>query len=66
MYDYYKIVNIKLIFRVKACERRRTELYAKQGRKNQFRTAEERDRWITEVSCSKYIFCASFITFIAN
>ena len=51
MYDYYKIVNIKLIFRVKACERRRTELYAKQGRKNQFRTAEERDRWITEVSC---------------
>lgn len=51
MYDNYKIVNINLIFRVKACERRRTELYAKQGRKNQFRTAEERDRWITEVSC---------------
>ncbi|XP_027039126.1 structural maintenance of chromosomes protein 3-like [Pocillopora damicornis] len=38
--------------RVKACERRRTELYAKQGRKNQFRTAEERDRWITEEKSS--------------
>ena len=34
---------------MKVCERRRTELYAKQGRKNQFTTAEARDRWITEV-----------------
>ena len=36
---------------MKVCERRRTELYAKQGRKNQFTTAEARDRWITEVNC---------------
>ena len=38
------------------CERRRTELYAKQGRKNQFETAEARDRWITEVLNAGY-FC---------
>lgn len=41
--------------RMKACERRRTELYAKQGPKNQFRTAEERDRWITEEKSSESI-----------
>ena len=46
-----KIINLQ-IFRMKVCERRRTELYAKQGRKNQFTTAEARDRWINEVNCS--------------
>lgn len=34
--------------RMQVCETRRTELYAKQGRRNQFTSAEERDRWITE------------------
>ena len=38
------------------CERRRTELYAKQGRKNQFTSAEERDRWITEVNNENYCY----------
>lgn len=38
------------------CERRRTELYAKQGRKNQFTSAEERDRWITEVNNKNYYY----------
>ena len=46
----HKNINVP-IFRMKVCERRRTELYAKQGRKNQFTTAEARDRWITEVNC---------------
>ena len=32
--------------RLKAAEQRRKELYAKQGRGNQFRNREERDSWI--------------------
>ncbi|XP_070540446.1 structural maintenance of chromosomes protein 3-like [Ptychodera flava] len=32
--------------RLAMCEQRRTELFAKQGRKNQFRTREQRDDWI--------------------
>ncbi|XP_077991930.1 structural maintenance of chromosomes protein 3-like [Glandiceps talaboti] len=32
--------------RLGMCEQRRTELFAKQGRKNQFRTREQRDDWI--------------------
>lgn len=41
---------------MKVCERRRTELYAKQGRKNQFTTAEARDKWITEVNVFINVF----------
>ena len=53
------------------CERRRTELYAKQGRKNQFTTAEARDRWITEVNGigdnhNVAITCLYDFTFIIN
>lgn len=32
--------------RLKACEQRKTELYAKQGRGNQFSSKEQRDVWI--------------------
>ena len=32
--------------RLALSEQRRKELYAKQGRGNQFRSKEERDRWI--------------------
>ena len=32
--------------RLQACEQRRTELFAKQGRGNQFTTREDRDKWI--------------------
>lgn len=46
---HHRNINVQ-ICRMKVCERRRTELYAKQGRKNQFTTAEARDRWITEVN----------------
>lgn len=35
--------------RLKACEQRRTELYAKQGRGNQFSSKEQRDVWIKKV-----------------
>ena len=35
-----------LLFRLQACEQRRTELFAKQGRGNQFTTREDRDKWI--------------------
>jgi len=34
------------LFRLKVSEQRRKELYAKQGRGNQFRNREERDTWI--------------------
>jgi len=34
------------VFRLALREQRRKELYAKQGRGNQFRSKEERDRWI--------------------
>ena len=39
----------KLYFfsRLKASEQRRSELFAKQGRVQQFSTKEERDHWIT-------------------
>ena len=32
--------------RLKACEQRRSELFAKQGRVQQFSSKEKRDRWI--------------------
>ena len=35
---------------LRVCEQRRTELYAKQGRGQQFRSKEERDSWIKKVS----------------
>ena len=35
--------------RLRVCEQRRTELYAKQGRGQQFRSKEERDSWIKKV-----------------
>ena len=35
--------------RLRGCEQRRTELYAKQGRGQQFRSKEERDSWIKKV-----------------
>ena len=34
------------VVRLALREQRRKELYAKQGRGNQFRSKEERDRWI--------------------
>ena len=36
------------IFRLALAEQRRKELYAKQGRGNQFTSREERDRWISK------------------
>ncbi|KAJ7385638.1 Structural maintenance of chromosomes protein 3 [Desmophyllum pertusum] len=51
-YNQLKTEENECTSRMKVCERRRTELYAKQGRKNQFPTAEARDRWITEEKSS--------------
>lgn len=51
-YQRLKTEENECTSRMKVCERRRTELYAKQGRKNQFTSAEERDRWITEEKSS--------------
>lgn len=39
--------------RLRACEQRRGELYAKQGRGQQFGNREERDVWIKKV-CAKH------------
>lgn len=39
-------MNIVCLFRLALNEQRRKELYAKQGRGNQFTSREERDRWI--------------------
>lgn len=47
-YNRLKTEENECTSRMKMCERRRTELYAKQGRKNQFTSAEARDKWITE------------------
>ena len=38
--------DLFFLFRLKISEQRRKELYAKQGRGNQFRNREERDTWI--------------------
>ncbi|KAL9982920.1 hypothetical protein ACROYT_G005035 [Oculina patagonica] len=51
-YNHLKTEENECSSRMKVCETRRTELYAKQGRKNQFTTAEARDRWITEEKSS--------------
>nr|QIC49990.1 structural maintenance of chromosomes protein 3 [Actinia equina] len=45
-FNQYKTEEETCANRLEACERRRTELYAKQGRKNQFSSKEERDKWI--------------------
>ena len=39
-------LSLMLLIRLKVAEQRRKELYAKQGRGNQFRNREERDSWI--------------------
>ena len=39
------------VFRLKSCEQRRSELFAKQGRGQQFASVDERDAWIRRVSC---------------
>ena len=38
------------LYRLKACEQRRSELFAKQGRGQQFASVDERDTWIRRVS----------------
>ena len=38
----------RLSARVKACEQRRSELFAKQGRVQQFDNEAQRDRWINK------------------
>ena len=45
-YHQQKSQEERLTSRLKACEQKRSELYAKQGRVQQFRTKEERDTWI--------------------
>jgi len=44
----YDCLDFRLyaVVRLALSEQRRKELYAKQGRGNQFRSKEERDRWI--------------------
>ena len=41
---------VYVLCRLKACEQRRSELFAKQGRGQQFATVDERDTWIRRVS----------------
>ena len=38
----------RLTARLKACEQRRSELFAKQGRVQQFSTRQDRDKWINK------------------
>ena len=38
----------RLTARLKACEQRRSELFAKQGRVQQFSTRQNRDKWINK------------------
>ncbi|EDO34136.1 predicted protein, partial [Nematostella vectensis] len=45
-YNEYRAEEEQCTLRLSACEQRRTELYAKQGRKNQFSSKEARDNWI--------------------
>ena len=40
------------LFRLKGCEQRRSELFAKQGRGQQFTSGQERDVWIKKVRSS--------------
>ena len=41
-------IPLSLICRLAQAEQRRKELYAKQGRGNQFTSKEERDKWINK------------------
>ena len=41
---------------LKGCEQRRSELFAKQGRGQQFASEEERDRWISKVQFHVCVF----------
>lgn len=47
--------------RLRTCEQRRGELYAKQGRGQQFESREERDVWIRKVcarcNCRNCVLC---------
>ena len=45
-YNQQKSEEEQLNVRLKACEQRRSELFAKQGRGQQFASVEERDAWI--------------------
>ena len=45
-YTRQKTEEEQLNVRLKACEQRRSELFAKQGRGQQFASVEERDTWI--------------------
>ena len=45
-YTQQKSEEEQLNFRLKTCEQRRSELFAKQGRGQQFATVDERDAWI--------------------
>ena len=45
----YHVRSCENWVRLKACEQRKTELYAKQGRGNQFSSKEQRDVWIKKV-----------------
>lgn len=45
-YQTQKSQEERLTARLKACEQRRSELFAKQGRVQQFSSTEERDQWI--------------------
>jgi structural maintenance of chromosome 3 (chondroitin sulfate proteoglycan 6) len=45
-FQYQKDQEERLSARLKACEQHRSELFAKQGRVQQFSSTQERDRWI--------------------
>lgn len=45
-YTKQKSEEEQLNYKLKACEQRRSELFAKQGRGQQFATVGERDAWI--------------------
>ena len=45
-YTRQKTEEEQLNARLKACEQRRSELFAKQGRGQQFTSVDERDTWI--------------------
>ncbi len=45
-YEELKKEEERCTARLQVCEQRRTELFAKQGRGNQFTTRDDRDKWI--------------------
>lgn len=46
MFDYYDCYFFYTLCRLSLAEQRRKELYAKQGRGNQFTSRDDRDNWI--------------------